>query len=74
MPTFKRYVVHQDNRILFFTSKPKSWNRVYWEDYNGYKYRVTGIMPREASDYEGLLELPEGKAIEVEMRIKVIDK
>jgi hypothetical protein len=31
-------------------------------------------MPREASDYEGLLELPEGKAIEVEMRIKVIDK
>lgn len=74
MPTFKRYVVHQDNRILFFTSKPKSWNRVYWEDYNGYKYRVTGIMPKEASDYEELLELPEGKAIEVEMRIKVIDK
>lgn len=74
MPTFKRYVVHQDNRILFFTSKPKSWNKVYWEDYNGYKYRVTGIMPREASDYEGLLELPEGKVIEVEMRIKVIDK
>lgn len=74
MPIFKRYVVHQDNRILFFTSKPKSWNRVYWEDYNGYKYRVTGIMPREASDYEGLLELPEGKAIEVEMRVKVTDK
>lgn len=74
MPTFKRYVVHQDNRILFFTSKPKSWNRVYWEDYNGYKYKVTGIMPREVSDYEGLLELPEGKAIEVKMRVKVVDK
>lgn len=74
MPTFKRYVVHQDNRILFFTSKPKSWNRVYWEDYNGYKYRVAGIMPREVSDYEGLLELPEGKAVEVEMRIKVINE
>lgn len=74
MPILKRYVVHQGQRILFFTSKPKSWNRVYWFDHYGYKYRVTGIMPREASDYEGLLELPEGKAIEVEMRIKVIDK
>lgn len=74
MPTFKRYVVREGNRILFFTSKPKSWNRVYWEDYNGYKYRVTGIMSREAADYEGLLELPEGKAIEAEIRIKVIDK
>lgn len=74
MPTFKRYVVHQDQRILFFTSRPKSWNRVYWEDYNGYKYRVTGIMPKEASDYEGLLELPEGKPVEVEIRVKVIDK
>ena len=74
MPTYKRYVVREGNRILFFTSKPKSWNRGYWEDYNGYKYRVTGIMPREAADYEGLLELPEGKAIEVEMRIKVVDK
>ena len=74
MPIFKRYVVHQGQRILFFTSRPKSWNRVYWEDYNGYKYRVTGIMPKEASDYEGLLELPEGKPVEVEMRIKVIDK
>lgn len=74
MPTFKRYVVHQGQRILFFTSKPKSWNRVYWEDYNGYKYRVADIMPKEASDYEGLLELPEGKPVEVEIRVKVIDK
>jgi len=74
MPTFKRYVVHQGQRILLFTSKPKSWNRVYWEDYNGYKYRVTGVMPKEASDYEGLLELPEGKPVEVEIRVKVIDK
>ena len=74
MPIFKRYVVREGNRILFFTSKPRKWNRVFWQDYNNYSYRVAGIMPMEASDYEGLLELPEGKAIEVEMRIKVIDK
>lgn len=74
MPTFKRYVVRQGNRILFFTSKPRKWSRIFWQDYNNYSYRIAGIMPREAADYEGLLELPEGKAIEVEMRIKVIDK
>ena len=74
MPTFKRYVVRQGNRILFFTSKPKKWGRVFWQDYNNYSYRIAGIMPREAADYEGLLEFPEGKAIEVEMRVKVIDK
>lgn len=74
MPIFKRYVVRQGNRILFFTSKPKTCGRVFWQDYNNYSYRVAGIMPREASDYEELLDLPEGKAIEVEMRIKVIDK
>ena len=31
-------------------------------------------MPKEASDYEGLLELPEGKPVEVEIRVKIKDK
>lgn len=74
MPTYKRYVVRCENRILFFTSKPKKWNRVYWQDYNNRSFRISGIMPSEASDYEGLRELPEGKVIEVGMRIKVISK
>ena len=74
MPRLKRYIVNQDNRILFFTSKPKKWNRTYWEDYNGYKYRITGIQPKETSSYQDLLELPEGRIIEVEMRIKVLSK
>ena len=74
MPRLKRYIVNQDNRILFFTSKPKKWNRVYWWDYNGNQFRVTGIQPKETSSYQDLLELPEGRVIEVEMRIKVLNK
>lgn len=74
MPTYKRYVVRQDTRILFFTSKPVSWSRAYWKDINGQCYRIASIVPKEASDFDGLLELPEGKLLEVEMRIKVKDK
>ena len=74
MPTYKRYVVRQDTRILLFTSKPKSWGRAYWEDVYGHAYRIASIVPKEASDFDNLLELPEGKLVEVEMRIKVKDK
>ena len=70
MPKLKRYVVRQETRILFFSSKPKSWNSLYWVDHYGYKYRVMGLTANEATSYNELLELPEGKLVEVEIRVK----
>lgn len=71
MPRLKRYVVRQGKRILFFSSKPKSWNSLYWVDHYGYKYRVMGITANEATSYNELMELPEGKLTEVQVNVQI---
>lgn len=71
MPRLKRYVVRQETRILFFSSKPKEWNSLYWIDHYGYKYRVMGITANEAASYQEFMELPEGKLVEVEIRVRI---
>lgn len=74
MPTYKRYVARDGQRILFFSSKPKSWNGLYWIDHYGYKYRVMGITAVEAASYTEFMELPEGKLVEVEVRVKMLNR
>lgn len=74
MPTFKRYIARDGQRILFFTSKPTSWSKTYWKDVYGNWFRVASVTHHEATDYDGLMELPEGKLVEVEMRVKVLNR
>ena len=74
MPRYNRYVMNQDGRILFFTSKPKSIYRTYWFDYCDRKYRLASVAPNEAANYQELFELPEDKLVEVEIRVKPIEK
>lgn len=74
MPMYKRYIVRQDTRILFFTSKPKSWGRAFWEDMYGNSYRIASVTPKEAPEFNELLSLPENQLIEIEMRIKIKEK
>ena len=71
MPKLKRYVVRQETRILFFSSKPKSWNKLFWVDHYGYKYRVMGLTANEVASYPEFMELPEGKLVEVGIRVKI---
>lgn len=70
MPKLKRYVVRQETRILFFSSKPKKWNSLYWVDHYGYKYRVMGLAANEMDSYTEFMELPKDKLVEVEIKVK----